>query len=774
MFGFQKGKIRSRLFLSWIASYFLILLLPLILCAPVFWGLKENVRQELYQSREAALWQFSQVFEQRLGDVENLALQISMLSELNAIKRSSSTMTAEDIYNYYLLQQQLEEKRKVQSFVQQIYFYTSKADVLLSEGYLYHPEDISDSRDTTESLLLRDYVNRLDEYTAPTFLVDIRSNRFGMSLSYLLYIYPMHTGTSSDKGDAIFIVINTQELQSILTSSLYDRGGSFYIADENIALPLNGTMPYPKNLDFSRLIEEGTVEFSENDVAYTAISLPEEEHHWRYIHVFENDLVQETTKGYMLLYIACLSVSILAGCILSYLFARRNYHPVQALGEMFKTDRTHTVTPPSTGTEAERDEMGYIIRQVQDLQERSLEAQQQLARQEEQLREAILVRALRGEISVAQQERDLIANGFTLDEVVCMVILVVFPSPESQWKDGDPEQLFSNVLLQEGLTAYTVQVEPGTCAVLLTMPQSVEDNVERMQNAVQRLNVCIRRKYPGSICGCSSAHADLQKLSSAYAEAEMVLNYNRAGDHAAVLFYQEKFRLGDLQRIAAADYAYLSCVRLRNFEGAQNCLEQVLEVQKDVGVALSPFRLSGLVNLMLATAAETVPQFRGAERQEMDSLVEELLHCKTVSEVEIAAQRIFQLISNSEHTGDDQRRSSAELFKSAKEYIEEHYSNVNLSVTMVADAIGISASYLTQLFKKFEGHSTADNIHLTRLAHAKTLLADHLIRDVAEQVGYQDVRSLIRVFKKYEGKTPSRFRDADANSEKTDSVNEEE
>ncbi len=525
-------------------------------------------------------------------------------------------------------------------------------------------------------------------------------------------------------------------------------------------------MSYPQNLYFFQFAEEGTVEFSENDVAYTAMSLPGEGHHWRYIHVFENDLIQETTEGYMFLYIACLLVSILAGCILSYLFARRNYHPVQALGKMFQTDRNRTVAPPSAGTEVVRDEMGYIIRQVQDLQERSIEAEQQLAKQGEQLREAILVRALRGEISVAQQERDLIANGFTLDEVVCMVILVVLPSPESQWKDGDPEQLFSNVLLQEGLTAYTVQVEPGTCAVLLTMPQSVEDNVECMQNAVQRLNVCIRRKYPGSICGCSSAHADLQKLSSAYAEAEMVLNYNRAGDHAAVLFYQEKFRLGDLQRIAAADYAYLSCVRLRNFEGAQNCLEQVLEVQKDVGVALSPFRLSGLVNLMLATAAETVPQFRGAERQEMDSLVEELLHCKTVSEVEIAAQRIFQLISNSEHTGDDQRRSSAELFKSAKEYIGEHYSDVNLSVTMVADAVGISASYLTQLFKKFEGHSTADDIHLIRLTHAKTLLSDHLIRDVAEQVGYQDIRSLIRVFKKYEGKTPSRFRDADANTEK--------
>lgn len=40
--------------------------------------------------------------------------------------------------------------------------------------------------------------------------------------------------------------------------------------------------------------------------------------------------------------------------------------------------------------------------------------------------------------------------------------------------------------------------------------------------------------------------------------------------------------------------------------------------------------------------------------------------------------------------------------------------------------------------RKKTGHSTADSIHMTRL------------KNVAEMVGYQDVRSLIRVFKKYE------------------------
>ena len=52
--------------------------------------------------------------------------------------------------------------------------------------------------------------------------------------------------------------------------------------------------------------------------------------------------------------------------------------------------------------------------------------------------------------------------------------------------------------------------------------------------------------------------------------------------------------------------------------------------------------------------------------------------------------------------------------------------------------------------RKKTGHSTANSIHMTRLKNAKRLLKDNRVKNVAEMVGYQDVRSLIRVFKKYE------------------------
>lgn len=68
---------RSRLFLSWFCSYLLISALPFTFFSGLFGNFVRRVRQDVYESRETALWQFSQIFEQRLGDVENLAIAIS-------------------------------------------------------------------------------------------------------------------------------------------------------------------------------------------------------------------------------------------------------------------------------------------------------------------------------------------------------------------------------------------------------------------------------------------------------------------------------------------------------------------------------------------------------------------------------------------------------------------------------------------------------------------------------------------------------------------------
>lgn len=82
------------------------------------------------------------------------------------------------------------------------------------------------------------------------------------------------------------------------------------------------------------------------------------------------------------------------------------------------------------------------------------------------------------------------------------------------------------------------------------------------------------------------------------------------------------------------------------------------------------------------------------------------------------------------------------------------------SLNEIADALGISASHLSRLFKQKTGENFSTFIVRHRVSEAKKLLAgtDDKVQDIGRAVGYWDVRHFIRVFNSQVGMTPSEYR----------------
>lgn len=96
----------------------------------------------------------------------------------------------------------------------------------------------------------------------------------------------------------------------------------------------------------------------------------------------------------------------------------------------------------------------------------------------------------------------------------------------------------------------------------------------------------------------------------------------------------------------------------------------------------------------------------------------------------------------------------------AQDYVKKHYADADLSLKTVADAVGISSSYLSKLFSSALGTGLIDYINRCCLSEATKLLAgtDCLISEIAEACGFSSSRSFIRVFRKYYDMTPSDYR----------------
>ena len=128
------------------------------------------------------------------------------------------------------------------------------------------------------------------------------------------------------------------------------------------------------------------------------------------------------------------------------------------------------------------------------------------------------------------------------------------------------------------------------------------------------------------------------------------------------------------------------------------------------------------------------------------------------------AQSVLQLLRQDirrelRRLGDEQSLRETRPITEAKRYIQQHYRE-SLRLEDVSSAVGFNATYFSTLFKKETGQNFMDYLTELRINKSKELLCgDALpIQDVAEMVGYRDLKYFSRLFKKTTGVSPSDYK----------------
>lgn len=107
------------------------------------------------------------------------------------------------------------------------------------------------------------------------------------------------------------------------------------------------------------------------------------------------------------------------------------------------------------------------------------------------------------------------------------------------------------------------------------------------------------------------------------------------------------------------------------------------------------------------------------------------------------------------------QKSRYKYIDQAKQYIAENYMDSSLSLNSVGDYVGISSSYLSELWSEVTHEKFSAYLSAFRVEKAQQLLSTTAltIKEIGYRCGFNSAQSFIRVFKKYTGLAPGQFRE---------------
>lgn len=204
-------------------------------------------------------------------------------------------------------------------------------------------------------------------------------------------------------------------------------------------------------------------------------------------------------------------------------------------------------------------------------------------------------------------------------------------------------------------------------------------------------------------------------------------------------------------------------VRLEHFI-VENVLFELIE-RHGRGFVVSYDRQS-LLGLIAPREPERIGQFQEEVKAHMKHYLKvpfQIFHSGPNDDFKAVPQvvmRMKQACDSPVALLDPPKGSGERAIDVALQYIREHYNEVDLSLEKVASVVYLNPAYFSQLFKQKVGLGYKEYVTSLRLEQAKQLLLNPKLKvaEIAEYLGYQDIRHFAQMFRKKYHVTPNEYR----------------
>ena len=143
---------------------------------------------------------------------------------------------------------------------------------------------------------------------------------------------------------------------------------------------------------------------------------------------------------------------------------------------------------------------------------------------------------------------------------------------------------------------------------------------------------------------------------------------------------------------------------------------------------------------------------------EMKQIQISIYEDETLAEMEQDLRKACLLVSKALEQQKDSCNQRLVLL--AKEYIDQHYGDFDISLDAISSYLSISISHFSSLFKRYTGTTFVEALTQKRIDRAKELMEQSSLRicEISEAVGFENAQYFSSTFKRWTGKTPREYK----------------
>ncbi|MEK3914074.1 AraC family transcriptional regulator [Paenibacillus sp. FSL H7-0331] len=764
----SKYKYNSRFFRKSLVMMLLVASIPgLIIGVSIYWLASDNMEGELQRLHQNQIKQRAENIDDQLAYLEltfsHWAFDSKFDEKLKTLDIAYNFEQVQDLYRTLLVME------GAHPLLERVELFLDKPRPLIFNKLQYTYITESASLQPYESLLKKErsvfWTNAYPE--APT------KDSVPNSLSLVNKI----PGGSTEPFGAIVATINQENLIKMLkTLTPYNEGetilltgdGSWKLSsggigkftDIDIALQQEYLKHSSKSESF--LFEHNKTTYSVSYGQFSRLGTT-----WVYISAAP---LTSITAPVVLVskWILFISLSgLLLALLMSWFVSHRMYSPVERLVRLLSGDK---------GTELS-DEFDLFEKQWNHLSKESETMRSKLTEQLPLLREGFFLQLVQGYF-YSLQENDLRErmkhHGWKTDNrqfVALMFQLTGFSNLQGRFSSGDEDLVTftaANIIEELTGTQYeqveVINFHNFSVGLLLSFPHDhparwLEDDISAFcQEATQTINRILKMQVTVSI---SKSTYQVKQIPHLFEEARQALVYRDLLDDNQIIKTELLSKSSTLMESTfpfTLEKEIVHAIRNGLENEAVELIEQFMKElsasgSTELAVQQGMLQLLGSIRYaVLQSGMNPVQLFGGV------NLFEQLAQLKEPEEMlkwfqyKLVAVFVQELISRQDF-------HLKQMVEKVILHLRENYMTM-LSLDSCAELFGTSPYTLSRAFKHISGVNFIDYLTDIRIDNAKGLLRETEIKinEVAERVGYQHTY-FNRIFKKYEGITPSQFRE---------------